>query len=66
MSEKRKTAAAPSSASDTAAAISEAMKNTGYNNTAVPTDAKTVTQLDEAFADAGPASAKLNQRSKLQ
>ena len=66
MSEKRKTAAAPSSASDTAAAIGEAMKNTGYNSTTASTDAKTVTQLDEAFADAGSASAKLNQRSKLQ
>lgn len=66
MSEKRKTAAAPSSASDTAAAISDAMKTTGYNNTAVPTDAKAVTESDQAFANAGPASAKLNQRSKLQ
>jgi len=66
MSEKRKTAAAPSSASDTAAAINDAMKKTGYNNSAASPDSKTVTQLDEAFAEAGPASAKLNQRSKLQ
>lgn len=67
MSEKNKSAAAPSSSSDTAAAISDAMKKTGYNNTAVSTNT-VVSGVEEAFSNAGPASAKVNQRqtSKLK
>lgn len=57
LTNKKKTAAAPSSAKDTSDAILDAMKDTG-----VPTSSTITTGVDEAFDKAGPASAKLKKQ----
>jgi hypothetical protein len=54
----KKTSAAPSTARDTSDAILDAMKDTSTQSSA-PTSSTITTEVDEAFAKAGPASAKL-------
>lgn len=57
----KKTAAAPSSARDTADAVLNAMSETSNQNAGISTNSTVTTEFDEAYgkASSGPASAKL-------